>query len=280
MDFLTDPTIIKYKMADIIKDSWTGKIRCTCYRSYDCPSKGKHYLDNFPEPIKVIDKAIPHLNYQAEFPDDMIVLDVDNVESFKFFLNDFGLRRFETPTVKSNKGFHYYFKTPKALCQQTIYYGIELKNKINIPPSKRQDGSSYEWIISPDEIDYEELPSEIFSVAKLKTSRKNFTLFDAPSPCDDWELDIIQKSFEGHCYNPDCEYESWFHIACLLHSTGSLYAFEIWLNWSSRGQKFKGQKTEDLMKKIWNGIKYSPFTHYSTLTKYGVTFCNSKLQFK
>lgn len=108
----------------------------------------------------------------AKFPDrnigvvcgagsGVVVLDVDKPEAFHLVMP-------RTPTVKTGKGLHYYFKHPGFdVGNASLPFG-DLRGdggQVVAPPSLHPNGSTYEWLVSPDDAPLAELPSELIELA-------------------------------------------------------------------------------------------------------------------
>ena len=67
--------------------------------------------------------------------------------------------------------------------------------------------------------------------------------------------------------NPDCDYKQWLDIGMILKAEGQ--PFTTWLDWSMRGQSFKGTSTQEMRRK-WEGFSSTPTggLGYGTFVKY------------
>ncbi|MGM0836549.1 MAG: phage/plasmid primase, P4 family [Bacillota bacterium] len=110
---------------------------------------------------------------------DIVVIDVDNIPLFV----ETGIILPTTPTAKSNRGLHYYFRHPGVNTQ--IKNAVKLFNGsadirgdggyIVAPPSIHPSGTQYEWVKgkSPWKIDFAPLPTFILD---LLTTNNNHAL--------------------------------------------------------------------------------------------------------
>lgn len=119
----------------------------------------KQWFANFPERnIGIVTGAVSGL----------VVVDVDKPEAFHMDMP-------RTPTVKTVKGWHYYFKHPGFdVGNASLPFG-DLRGdggQVVAPPSTHPSGAVYEWIVSPDEAQLAELPLAIIELAS-KPSEPN-----------------------------------------------------------------------------------------------------------
>lgn len=119
----------------------------------------KQWFANFPERnIGIVTGAVSGL----------VVVDVDKPEAFHMDMP-------RTPTVKTGKGLHYYFKHPGFdVGNASLPFG-DLRGdggQVVAPPSTHPDGATYEWIVSPDEAQLAELPLSLIELAS-KPSEPN-----------------------------------------------------------------------------------------------------------
>lgn len=110
-------------------------------------------------------------------PDGVVVLDVDNDEAQQF-VDGLGLPL--TPTVRTGRGHHYYFKTPAREIRNTVRLAdqkLDIRGRsgfVVAPGSIHASGSPYEWEISPAEVDFAPFPEQILALidAQLKAKPK------------------------------------------------------------------------------------------------------------
>lgn len=91
----------------------------------------------------------------------IIVVDVDSEEA------NTKLNLSKTPTVKTSRGFHYYFKYPdiKVVTSSNHLEKVDIRSDggfIVAPPSIHESGFKYEWITGLDETELAEFPFEKF----------------------------------------------------------------------------------------------------------------------
>ncbi len=97
------------------------------------------------------------------------VLDVDSDEAQKL-VDGLGLP--ETPTVLTAKGRHYYFRCPEfEVRNSTKIAGVKLDFRgeggyVIGAGSLHPDGSFYRWEVSPDDVEFAELPENLITLLK------------------------------------------------------------------------------------------------------------------
>jgi hypothetical protein len=85
----------------------------------------------------------------------LVVVDIDSAEGQASFEKQCGGSAPLTPTVKTPKGTHYYFKHPGVEIRNStrILPGVDVRGDggfVVTPPSASASGLHYEWIVSPD----------------------------------------------------------------------------------------------------------------------------------
>lgn len=100
----------------------------------------------------------------------VIVLDVDGDEGRASIA---GKELPPTPTVKTARGVHYYYKWPGYRMPGKVRFlpGLDTRGDGNYaiaPPSKHQSGAVYEWAISPDEMPFSDPPAWLLACHKPK----------------------------------------------------------------------------------------------------------------
>jgi len=90
----------------------------------------------------------------------VVVLDVDKPDAFHMEMP-------KTPTAKTGKGFHYYFKHPGFDVGNAVLPFGDLRGDgglVVAPPSLHPGGSTYTWICSFNDSPLAELPREIIDL--------------------------------------------------------------------------------------------------------------------
>lgn len=94
------------------------------------------------------------------------VLDFDTDEAYNLFNNNFIPDSFLTPTVKTPKGYHVYFKHRAGLSNSVrVINGTDFKTSggyVITPPSKGVNGKNYKWLIPPENTEIADMPSMLF----------------------------------------------------------------------------------------------------------------------
>lgn len=105
---------------------------------------------------------------------NLVVLDADSPEAME------ELKRrghAPTPTARTARGLHLYFKHPggELPTQIGLGEGLDLKGDggyVVAPPSRHPSGSVYEWVISFDEAEPADLPEWAMGKVRLRASRR------------------------------------------------------------------------------------------------------------
>jgi len=101
------------------------------------------------------------------------VLDVDGEEGERS-IRENHLYIPPTPTVKTGRGFHYYFKYGGGIKNTVkLYAGVDVRGEGGIvvaPPSLHQLGVKYKWVIPLEEIELAELPDWLLKQLQEKES--------------------------------------------------------------------------------------------------------------
>lgn len=113
------------------------------------------------------------------------VLDCDSQEAFdnvnEFYLSD----SFQTPTVKTPKGRHIYFKHRSGLTNQVqAVKGTDIRTfggYVVAPPSKNGTGNAYYWFdgLNPKDVEFAPWPDELFET--LQAVSNNSSSFSSSS---------------------------------------------------------------------------------------------------
>lgn len=97
---------------------------------------------------------------------NLVVLDVDSPDG-QSFLDGYDLP--PTPTVRTAKGRHYYFSRPATALRNAVRIegvGLDIRadgGYVVGAGSQHPDGTIYEWEISPDDMPFAELPSDLLA---------------------------------------------------------------------------------------------------------------------
>ena len=121
---------------------------------------------------------------------NVVVLDIDNVAGIKpeHVLPD-------TPTVKTNRGYHYYFKHPGFDFSSFKIPGLgEVQSDgkyVVAPPSIHPSGAKYEWLVELGEVPLADMPDWLLSKARSYTTPKA----SLHSPANDNETTSYGKAW-------------------------------------------------------------------------------------
>lgn len=102
---------------------------------------------------------------------DVVVLDVDSRDALETIQNKHPLPH--TPSVKTGKGWHFYFKHPGWMIKNRagILPGVDVRGDggyVVAPDSVHPDGQEYTWEVSPEEIEFAELPDWLVNLVASK----------------------------------------------------------------------------------------------------------------
>jgi hypothetical protein len=118
-------------------------------------------------------------------PSGIVVLDVDSPEAQEL-VN--GLDLPPTPTVRTGRGVHYYFKRPSFEGRNGVgIAGVKLDIRgdggyVAAPDSIHPSGARYEWVISPEDVPFAPLPHELLAIRDRKaTVPHGIATGDAPT---------------------------------------------------------------------------------------------------
>lgn len=125
----------------------------------------------------------------------IVVLDIDKPDKF----NVWDLPK--TPTAKTGKGYHYYFKHPGfPIGNISLPYG-DLRGdggQVVAPPSIHPNGSVYQWVHSFDDTPLADLPLEYIEMARKQHVGGN--VFDVPAN----DNDEVRTTAYGKAWFDDC----------------------------------------------------------------------------
>lgn len=136
----------------------------------------KQFQDRVPTPdeLNFWDSTDCGVGVMCGAAGGIVVLDVDSPEAQE--LVD-GLELPLTPTVRTARGVHYYFRHPGYDIRNSVRIGgVELDFRgdggyVVGPDSIHPSGARYEWIISPVDCPFAELPPQLLDLLKSKAMR-------------------------------------------------------------------------------------------------------------
>lgn len=106
-----------------------------------------------------------------------VVVDIDNAEAAER-LHEYIGGKPSTPTVKTPRGLHYYFRAPEITTKNGvgIIPGVDFRGDggyVVMPPSINEDGEIYEWLVHPADCLMAELPQRILERVRADKERKS-----------------------------------------------------------------------------------------------------------
>lgn len=133
----------------------------------------KQYVDCAPtaEELTAWDRSDHNLGIACGAVSNIVVIDADS-ESAVEYLDGLGLP--PTPSVRTSRGKHYYFRYPGFAVRNNVKVA---KREIDVrgdggyvvgAGSVHESGHRYEWIVGPDDVDFAELPQAILDLLTTK----------------------------------------------------------------------------------------------------------------
>ncbi|MBD3336436.1 MAG: hypothetical protein GF355_13055 [Candidatus Eisenbacteria bacterium] len=108
----------------------------------------------------------------------VVVLDVDSEDALRQ-LEERETTLPRTPTVKTGRGYHYYFKHPGASVGNGVAIGeisgLDMRGDggyVIGPGSVHENGHRYEWEVRPDEADFAPLPDWLMTLLKKNAGQE------------------------------------------------------------------------------------------------------------
>lgn len=200
-----------------------------------------------------------------------LVIDVDarngGVDSFSLLCQDMpaaGEAAFVVNTGSGNGSQHHYFKLPEpvAMVQHHHRYpGIDFKSSGYIvgSGSMHASGAQYERERGYPQ-DIADAPSELVCLLR-KPERHRVTLDGSAVDVSDAELSELL----GYI-SPDMTYEEWVKIGMAVHHCTGGLGFDLWDDWSSRGEKYPGSSQ---LERHWHSFgKAAHPAGYGTIMHY------------
>ena len=135
----------------------------------------------------------------------IVVLDVDDKEVFDAWVSEKKLHMPASPTVRTAKGWHVYFKHPGGKVKNAVKKipGADLKadgGYVVAPPSIHPDGTAYEWVefLGLDDVDLAEPPSWLKAYFEREANaRVEISNEDLLPPEEDWVARALQGVNRG-----------------------------------------------------------------------------------
>lgn len=216
------------------------------------------------------------------------VIDFDNMDIYNEFIKEFPMLT-EQPMVKTNKGYHIYFKYCKEIQQpkekQKLQIDVQSDNKVVFaPPTSYEHPDkgtiSYEWVSDPNNQKIIDIPPEliarlnppeIFNPPEKKKTEKKKTVVDLG---DDDSTKSFPESKEGTLSSETDEiinliieenktqgyhYDDWFKLMCACYGAGStLDLVDQWRETAHKISSASEKYTESLTNEKFNeGHKFN-----------------------
>lgn len=252
--------------------------KCSCGRE-DCNAIGKHpMVSNWQHTPDWSDEQLEVMEELGQFDTGygvlvrgLLVIDVDarngGIESYARLVSQFPQILDAGLIVNTGSGGgskHLYFSLPEnvPLMQHLDEFkGIDFKSSGFVvgPGSHHASGGVYE-IAAGSPYDISPAPNEIINLLKKPDCHRA----DYDGGVIDLDNDMLISMVS--VIDPDCDYETWYRIGMAIHHATGGTGFDIWNDWSAKGQKYPGNET---MVKRWHsfGKSANPIT-IATLLHY------------
>src|SRR5690625_1255711 len=235
--------------------------KCAC--GDDCHSPGKHpLLSGWQTCPHWSEEQFYNMIEYGQFTtgygvvcSDLIVVDIDprngGTESYQNLVEDMpeiASAGMIVETGRRDSGKHMYFSAPKgvSLLQQIKKYkGVDFRSRVIyvvMPGSAHEAGNPYRVVYGgPDDIDAapEPLVEALRRPERHRVEYKGSTL-------DVSRADLAE--YLKFC-NANAGREEWIRIGMALHHASGGSAFELWDEWSSKGEKYPGSQE---LQKQWH----------------------------
>jgi hypothetical protein len=156
-----------------------------------------------------------------------------------------------TPTAKSYRGHHHYFRHPGAwvTTKSGVLPGVDIRGDggfIVASPSIHESGTQYEWEISFDEALLADLPDSIRQLVVREDQ-----VFSSTVIFDDKDLIRAQAALP---FIPADDRQTWITVGMALHDAtrGSGEGYRIWEDWSRTSP---GKFNERVQKRQYRSFK-------------------------
>lgn len=224
---------------------------------------------------------------------NLLVIDVDSEEAqalYDTFLAP------ETPTVRTAKGRHYYFRYPASEVRNRVRVGevaLDVRGEggyVVGPGSLHESGATYDWEISPETVPFAELPTALLkSLSAPLTSAKaslgtSLALRspDADNRYSKWISDAlanglsrVEQAVEGE--RNDTLNLVAFRIASLVTAAGLAwepYAEQLMIAATSAG--LTESESENTIQSAWEGGQRAPCAWIETSQRYVYVACRDQ----
>ena len=157
---------------------------CSCHKSRDCPTPGKHPIDKGWQDTATSDEDTILSWFDTDSPvniglllgpeSGVIDVEIDGPEAQDAW-NSLGLGEIYTPTYTAGRGPHRLFRWDEQLpaVQVRKPLGIEVRigndgkaTQSVLPPSRHHTGVDYQWVdgLSPDDVALAPLPDKLLAL--------------------------------------------------------------------------------------------------------------------
>lgn len=204
---------------------------------------------------------------------NLIVLDVEarnnGLENLKKWEKEFG-KLPDTVTAKTKRGgLHFYFTGDAIARNCSERLGADLKSGggyVVLPPSKTPLGA-YEWVKPPEQFHIAPIPQWVLDLFDADP-KKQKTFVDDYVPeteHDDSDVSEVTARFYLDYVDFDSGYDAWLRVGMALHSLKTYWAFELWDEWSAKGEKYKAgecfKKWQTFDNKSQNKVTFGTIVH-------------------
>lgn len=264
---------------------------CDCMRE-NCEAQYKHpRIGNWQyTPYQWSDEQLEAMELSGQFDtgigvlvDDHLVIDIDprngGLMGYDELCHDTGLDFEELSgfVVRTGgDGLHIYFKREKGqalVSHLKQYQGIDFKSSGFVvgAGSKHKSGNTYE-VIKGTPSDIGEPPQELIDLLK----KPEMVRAEYKGQHIDLDSQAIIEMLNH--LDPNCGYDEWIKVGMAIHHGTNGTGFELWDNWSAKGETYPGSKKLDFhwhsFGKSANPVTIGTLIHLATEAGYieSVTF--------
>lgn len=115
----------------------------------------------------------PEANIGFAVPEKVVVVDIDSpIAAQELRASDCDLPT--TVTCKTPRGSHFWYRLSngqKVVPRVSVFPGVDFRSGgsyVILPPSRRKDGTSYEWLVPPDRNNFSEVPDWVLEMGSEK----------------------------------------------------------------------------------------------------------------
>jgi len=221
--------------------------KCSCGRT-DCNSQGKHPRLRDGLTSATTDETLIN-GWWTVFPNANIGVRTGEISGFLVVdIDGEGELPEKMPSTvcqtTGSGGQHLLYKYPndglKYKSGTHIFPSVDSRadgGYIVVSPSNHKSGDNYTWDIAPNEIDMEDAPS--FWLDKIRFIERSIEHNgdEITIESDDRIASMLKV------ISPDCDYDTWVKIGMAIHSGTEGGGFNLWNDWSMKGDKYDGYET-------------------------------------